>query len=50
MQEFQWDARNIKHIIQDYPDRDNSTNEVESIFTDTYAEIKMSKSSPDGED
>jgi len=46
MQEFQWDAGNIKHIIQDYPDRDNSTNEVESIFTDIYAEIKNVKIQP----
>lgn len=43
MNEFQWDEGNIKHIIQDYPDRDNSISEVESVFADPYALIKFSR-------
>lgn len=34
MPEFQWDTGNIKHIIQDYPERNNTTQEVESVFDD----------------
>lgn len=41
--ELQWDAANIKHIIHDYPDRDNSTSEVESVFADPYVQISASK-------
>ena len=43
---FEWDAANIKHIIHDYPDRDNSTIEVESVFADPYVQISVSKSDP----
>ena len=50
MPDFQWDAGNIKHIIQDYPDRDNSTSEVESIFADPYLQTKPSRLGPDGEE
>ncbi|AUD05539.1 BrnT family toxin [Spirosoma pollinicola] len=31
---FQWDTGNVQHIISDYPTRGNTTNEVESLFTD----------------
>ena len=34
MPEFQWDSGNIKHVIQDYPERANSIEEVESLFND----------------
>ena len=34
MPEFQWDSGNIKHIIQDYPERENTIEEVESVFAD----------------
>ena len=34
MPEFQWDSGNIKHVIQDYPERANTTEEVESVFND----------------
>ena len=34
MPEFQWDIGNIKHIIQDYPERENTIEEVESVFAD----------------
>ena len=34
MPEFQWDAANIGHVIDQYPLRANSIEEVESIFAD----------------
>jgi len=34
MPEFQWDSGNIKHVIQDYPERANSIEEIESVFND----------------
>ena len=34
MLEFQWDISNIKHVIHDYPERGNTIEEVESVFTD----------------
>ena len=34
MLEFQWDSGNINHIIQDYPERANTIEEVQSVFTD----------------
>jgi uncharacterized DUF497 family protein len=36
MPDFQWDIANIKHIIQDYPERGNSIEEVESVFADLF--------------
>lgn len=36
MIEFQWDSGNIKHIIQDYPERGNTIEEVESVFADPH--------------
>ncbi len=50
MLEYQWDEGSIKHIIQDYPDRDNSISEVESVFSDPYVLIKFSRLGPDGEE
>jgi uncharacterized DUF497 family protein len=34
MLEFQWDSGNIKHVIYDYPERENTIEEIESVFTD----------------
>ncbi len=34
MPDFQWDSANIKHVIHDYPERENNIEEVESVFTD----------------
>lgn len=34
MLEFQWDAANKEHIIDQYPLRANTAEEVESIFAD----------------
>ncbi len=34
MLDFQWDSGNIKHVIHDYPERGNTIEEVESVFTD----------------
>lgn len=32
--EFDWDEGNINHVIQQYPERGNTIEEVESIFLD----------------
>lgn len=32
---FQWDVGNTRHIIDDYPERGNTTNEIESLFADS---------------
>lgn len=34
MLEFQWDNGNLKHVIEDYPERENTIEEVESLFVD----------------
>jgi uncharacterized DUF497 family protein len=34
MLEFQWDAANKGHIIDQYPERANTVEEVESLFVD----------------
>jgi uncharacterized DUF497 family protein len=34
MLDFQWDKGNIDHIIHQYPNRANTIEEVESLFTD----------------
>ncbi|WP_374759204.1 BrnT family toxin [Dyadobacter chenhuakuii] len=36
MIEFEWDSHNIKHIIEDYPSRENTISEVESVFLDPF--------------
>ncbi|QJD81018.1 BrnT family toxin [Spirosoma rhododendri] len=46
---FQWDDGNTKHILRDYPERDNSISEVESVFADPFVMIKEVRSSNDGE-
>lgn len=30
---FQWDSGNIRHVIDEYPERGNTTDEIESLFT-----------------
>ncbi|MBO0939401.1 BrnT family toxin [Fibrella sp. HMF5335] len=32
--QFQWDNGNTRHIISDYPERGNTIDELESLFTD----------------
>jgi uncharacterized DUF497 family protein len=40
MPDFQWDAGNKGHIMDDYPMRANTTDEVESLFSDpTFAPL-----------
>ena len=34
--EFQWDSGNMKHVLSDHPERDNTVEEVESVFRDPY--------------
>ncbi|MCF0050940.1 hypothetical protein LXM25_12780 [Dyadobacter sp. LJ53] len=36
MNQFEWDSHNIRHILEDYPERENTISEVESIFADRY--------------
>ena len=31
---FEWDYHNLRHIIHDYPERENTIEEIESIFRD----------------
>lgn len=33
---FHWDLHNIKHCIEDYPDRNNDQEEIESVFYDQF--------------
>ena len=33
---FQWDNGNTRHVIDDYPERGNSTDEIESLFADPF--------------
>ncbi|WP_097126367.1 BrnT family toxin [Spirosoma fluviale] len=32
---FQWDSGNKKHVTEDYPERGNTIEEVESLFADS---------------
>ncbi|WP_409014523.1 BrnT family toxin [Dyadobacter sp. CY327] len=43
MIEFEWDDHNRKHILEDYPKRENTKSEVESIFNDPFMEYRMSE-------
>jgi len=40
MIEFEWDSHNIKHIVEDYPERENTISEVESIFDDPFVQFR----------
>lgn len=31
---FEWDMGNLKHVIDDHPERENTVQEVESVFLD----------------
>lgn len=33
---FQWDAGNTRHVIDEYPERGNTTDEIESLFADPF--------------
>jgi hypothetical protein len=35
---FDWDEGNIKHVVHDHPERGNTVEEVESLFSDPYFE------------
>ena len=36
MNKFEWDLANLKHILEDHPERNNTLIEVESIFEDEH--------------
>ena len=40
---FEWDDNNPRHIISDYPERENTVDEVESVFKDANLLIKLGK-------
>ena len=40
---FEWDTGNLGHILQDYPERDNTLEEVESVFYDPWVMIKLDR-------
>lgn len=44
--EFQWQSGNLKHIIDDYPQRGNTVDEVESIFSDVHLSVLPDPASP----
>lgn len=43
--QFEWDSNNIKHVSQDDPERENTLQEVESIFNDPNLIIKTGRTS-----
>jgi hypothetical protein len=43
MNKFEWDDGNYNHVILDYPERNNSVEEVESIFEDPCLFVKINK-------
>lgn len=32
---FDWDIGNLEHVMNDHPERENTVDEVESVFSDT---------------
>ena len=36
MSTFDWDEANLKHVLKDHPERNNTVIEVESIFKDEH--------------
>ena len=40
MLNFEWDEGNMKHVIDDYPERENTLEEIEFIFNDPDFFIK----------
>lgn len=45
-EEFQWDEGNITHVVGDHPERDNTREEVESIFQDPKRQIRFDRLDP----
>jgi uncharacterized DUF497 family protein len=41
MIEVEWDSHNMRHILDDYPERGNSIIEIESIFSDPFLIIEL---------
>ena len=46
---FQWDDANTQHVIEDYPERENTIEEVESVFDDFNLVIVPDRISKRGE-
>jgi uncharacterized protein len=40
---FEWDFNNLQHIITDHPERENTVDEVESVFEDPNLIIKVGR-------
>lgn len=40
---FEWDYHNLRHIIYDYPERENTVDEIESIFEDPNLIVKIGR-------
>jgi len=49
MIEFEWDVGNTKHILNDHPERENTIEEVESIFYDPHFIIAFNRVDENGE-
>lgn len=49
MTEFQWDSGNIKHVVHDHPERGNTLEEVESIFSDGHLSVLPNRVDPNQE-
>ena len=43
---FEWDAGNIQHVMFDHPDRENTREEIESIFTSIHFESEFDRLDP----
>jgi uncharacterized DUF497 family protein len=41
--QFEWDSDNLQHITTDHPERENTVEEVESIFNDPNLIIKAGR-------
>lgn len=40
---FEWDYHNLRHVIDDHPERENTVDEVESIFRDPHLIISVGR-------
>lgn len=40
---FEWDSNNLQHVIIDHADRENTVDEIESIFEDPNLIIKAGR-------
>lgn len=45
--QFEWDSHNLKHVIEDHPERKNTVEEVESVFDDPNLVMKTGIRSDD---